>query len=70
MQRGRRWAPGSGLDSCGGPYSFLLPAGMEQGHLVAKCCRWQSRKVAGAWVPGKLPGGEPPKQQSLREAVM
>lgn len=31
--------------------------------------RWQSRKVAGAWVPGKLPGGKPPKQQSLREAV-
>ena len=31
--------------------------------------RWQSRKVAGAWVPGKLPGGKPPKHQSLREAV-
>lgn len=49
---------------------FFSPSSWDgAGHLAAKCCRWQSRKVAGAWVPGKLPGGKPPKQQSLREAV-
>lgn len=56
--------PCSRLDSCDCSHSFLLLTEVKQGNRV------QVLQVAGAWVPGRLLGGESPKQWYLHWVIL